>query len=86
MAKIAAIVLGGIVLVLWALERYHEKVETYWQYKTAASALRNNIFVQQQQLRTTLGLIRLGHPGFNELRECLEEKYPSQHKETFLII
>jgi hypothetical protein len=50
------------------------------------STLRDNIFIQQQQLHITLRLIGLYQPTIDELRECLEEKYPNQHKEFLSII
>jgi hypothetical protein len=86
MAEITGLVLGGIPLVLWALEQYHEPVKSYYKYDMTLSTLRNNIFVQQQQLHITLGLIGLDKPNITELRECIEEKYPSQRTEFLSII
>jgi hypothetical protein len=76
MAEIAGVVLGGIPIVLLALEKYHDRVKSYWKYEGVLSTLRNNIFVQQQQLRITLSLIGLNQPSVAELQECLKEKYP----------
>lgn len=86
MAEIAGVVLGGIPIALLALERYHDPVKSYWKYDTTLSTLRSNIFVQQQQLLITLGLLGLEQPGFNEIAECLKDKYPSQHKEILSIV
>jgi hypothetical protein len=86
MAELAGVVLGGIPIVLWALKEYHDPVKSYRKYDMTLSTLRDNIFVQQQQLRSTFGLIGLGQPSVDELRECLEEKYPSQQKEFLSII
>jgi hypothetical protein len=86
MAEIAGVVLGGIPIVLLALEKYHDRVKSYWKYEGVLSTLRNNIFVQQQQLRITLSLIGLNQPSVAELQECLKEKYPNQHKEFMSII
>lgn len=86
MAEIPGIVLGGIPVVLWALDRYHEPVKSYLKYDITLSTLRSNIFMQQQQLHLTLGLIGLKEPSVRELRECLEEKYPDQHMEYMSVI
>ena len=83
---IAGLVLGGIPIALWALEKYHDPVKSYWKYDMTLSTLRDNIFVQQQQLQITLRLIGLNQPSIVELRECLEEKYPDKHKEFLSII
>ena len=83
---IAGLVLGGIPIALWALEKYHDPVKSYWKYDMTLSTLRDNIFVQQQQLHITLRLIGLNQPTINELRECLEEKYPNQYREFLSII
>jgi hypothetical protein len=86
MAELAGVVLGGIPIVLWALKEYHDPVKSYRKYDMTLSTLRNNIFVQQQQLRSTVSLIGLGKPSIDELRECLEEKYPYQQEEFLSII
>ena len=83
---IAGLVLGGIPIALWALEKYHDPVKSFWKYDMTLSTLRDNIFIQQQQLHITLRLIGLYQPTIDELRECLEEKYPNQHKEFLSII
>jgi hypothetical protein len=83
---IAGLVLGGIPIALWALEKYHDPVKSYWKYDMTLSTLRDNIFVQQQQLRITLRLIGLNQPSINELRECLKEKYPNHYREFLSII
>ena len=83
---IAGLVLGGIPIALWALEKYHDPVKSYWKYDMTLSTLRDNIFVQQQQLHITLRLIGLNQPSINELRECLEEKYPNNYEEYLSII
>ena len=83
---IAGLVLGGIPIALWALEKYHDPVKSYWKYDMTLSTLRDNIFVQQQQLHITLRLIGLNQPTINELRECLEEKYPNHYREFLSII
>jgi len=86
MAELAGVVLGGIPIILWALQQYHDPVKSYRKYDMTLSTLRNNIFVQQQQLRATFSLIGLGQPSIDELRECLEEKYPYQREEFLAII
>lgn len=83
---IAGLVLGGIPIALWALEKYHDPVRSYVKYDMTLSTLRDNIFVQQQQLQITLRLIGLNQPSIVELRERLEEKYPDQHREFLSII
>ncbi len=86
MAEVAGVVLGGIPVVLLALEKYHDPVKSYWKYDTTLSTLRTNIFVQQQQLRITLSLIGLEDASIDEVRECLKEKYPLQQQEFLSIL
>ena len=86
MAEIAGVVLGGIPIALWAFDRYREPVESYCKYDMTLSTLQDNIFIQQQQLRTTLGLIGLDQPCFHEVQEWIREKYPSRHEEILSIV
>ncbi|OCL12217.1 hypothetical protein AOQ84DRAFT_386279 [Glonium stellatum] len=83
---IAGLVLGGIPIALWALEKYQDPVKSYFKYDMTLSTLRDNIFVQKQQLYVTFDLIGLSQPTIEELRVCLEEKYPNQHREFLSII
>jgi hypothetical protein len=89
MAEVAGIVLGGIPVALWALQRYHDAAKSYRnfrKYDMTLSTLRDNIFVQQQQLHITIGLIGLDQPSINELQERIQESYPRQQREIISII
>ena len=86
MAKVAGGVLGRIPIAILAVEKYHDPVKNYWKYDTTLSTLRNNILVQQQQLRVTLSLIGLEQASINKVQERLEEKCLHQQEEFLSII
>ena len=86
MAEVAGVVLGGIPIALKALEKYHKSVKDYSNYDITLSTLRDNIFLQQQQLRATMSLIGHDRPDFDEVQEYLKEKFPDQQREFLSII
>ena len=83
---VLGLVLGGIPLVLWALGKYHDPVKDYWKYDLTLSTLRDNIFVQQEQLNITLANIGLHRPTPDELEQHLRSTYPHKYKEFMSII
>ncbi|KAF4336912.1 hypothetical protein FBEOM_9211 [Fusarium beomiforme] len=86
MAEVAGLVLGGIPIAVWALEKYAEPIDTLHHYHTAIETLRADLVLQKRQLETTLNSVGLKEPSGAELRECLEAKFPSIHKELITII
>ena len=86
MTEVAGLVLGGIPLVLRALDKYRDPVKDYLRYDSTLATLRDNIFIQQQQLNITLGNIGLYQPGLEELEDHLQSKYPGKQTEFMSII
>ena len=77
MAEIAGLVLGGIPLAIWALEKYAEPFEAFHRYRTSIDTFRADLILQKWQLQTTLSNVGLhADPSTKELRECFETKYP----------
>ncbi|KAK1763701.1 hypothetical protein QBC33DRAFT_548990 [Phialemonium atrogriseum] len=77
MAEIAGLVLGGIPLAIWALEKYAEPFEAFHRYRTSIDTFRADLILQKWQLQTTLSNVGLhADPSTQELRECFETKYP----------
>ncbi|SPO04608.1 uncharacterized protein DNG_07293 [Cephalotrichum gorgonifer] len=87
MAEIAGLVLGGIPLIIWALDRYAEPFEAFHHYRTSIETLRTDLVLQNRQLQTTLSNIGLDNePTIDELRECFATKFPSISRELESII
>ena len=86
--EVAGLVLGGIPIVLYAIDNYHRCLQAtadYWRYEGTLKLLRSHIFVQQQQLQITLRSIGLVEPTPFELEEYLRHRYPDKH-DVFLDI
>jgi hypothetical protein len=87
MAEVAGLVLGGIPLAIWALEKYAEPFEAFHNYRTSIETFRTNLILQNWHLQTTLSNIGLGsEPSIDELRECFETKFPSISRELMVIV
>lgn len=86
MAEFAGLVLGGIPIVIWALEQYAAPLETYTNYHIAISTLKANMTLQQWQLEKTLASIGLHQPSKGDLRQCLEDKFPDKQQELLFIV
>ena len=87
MAEVAGLVLGGIPLAIWALEKYAEPFEAFHDYHTSIETFRANLILQNLHLQTTLSNIGLGSkPSIDELRECFETKFPSISRELMVIV
>ncbi len=76
MAELAGLVLGGIPIAIWALEKYAGPVETYHRYHDVIRTLQADLFLQTRQLQLTFANIGLEQPSEGELRTCLEAKFP----------
>ena len=87
MAEAAGMVLAGIPLAIWALEKYAEPFETFHNYRISIETLRANLILQRSQLQITLSNVGLGRePSIDELRECFEKKFPGISNELTFIV
>jgi hypothetical protein len=87
--EVAGIVLGGIPVVLYALDNYHrclQPAKDYWKYDSTLKTIRMNIFIQQEQLQLSLRNIGLERPTQQELQEHLLQLYPLAKCKEFLNI
>ncbi|KAF2798221.1 hypothetical protein K505DRAFT_268188 [Melanomma pulvis-pyrius CBS 109.77] len=84
---VAGLVLGGIPIAIWALDKYAEPFEAYHKYRTSIETFRTNLILQKWHLQTTLSNIGLSsEPSIDELRECFETKYSSISRELMFIV
>lgn len=87
MAEIAGLVVGGIPLAIWALEKYAEPLGAFNKYRTSIETFRTDLILQKRQLQTTLSNIGLpDNPSNEELRQCFELKFPDISRELMSII
>ncbi len=88
--EVAGLVLGGIPLVLYALDNYHRclnPAKDYWKYDSTLKIIRMNVFIQQEQLKVTLrNCVGLEKPSQKELQERLLQLYPRAKCQEFLNI
>lgn len=86
MAEIAGLVLGGIPLVILALEKYAEPFSAYHRYRVSIEDFRSDLIIQRRQLHTTISTIGLSDDSTTEeLRECLERQFPDVAEELMSI-
>lgn len=55
--EVTGVVLGGIPLVIWALENYRKALDPakdYWRYDATLQTIETNMFIQKEQLEVTL--------------------------------
>jgi hypothetical protein len=87
MAEVAGLVLGGIPIAIWALEKYAEPLEAFHNYRTSIETLHTNLTLQNRQLQITLANIGLGgEPSIEELQECFKTKFPSISNELLFTV
>lgn len=87
--EVAGVVLGGIPLVLYALDNYHRAwnpAKDILQWGSTISTIQMNIFLQKQQLDTTLSNLGLHDPTRIELEERLRQHYPDKFEMFMQII
>ena len=88
--EVAGVLLGGVPLVLWALDNYMKAwnpAKDYWRWGSTIATIRMNIFLQQQQLDVTFS--NLGLPPNatkSEVESILQRQYPSKHAAFMEII
>lgn len=79
--EVAGAVLGGIPLILWALENYRKALnpaKDYWRYESTLRTIENNIFVQKEQLNVTFQNIGLQDASLTEVELYLRRRYPDK--------
>jgi hypothetical protein len=88
MAEVAGLVLGGIPIVIWALEKYAEPYSEYRNSRRSIETLRAGLVLQNRQLQRTLSNVGLEEQcSLKELQECFQAKFPESSKElTSLVI
>lgn len=87
MAEAAGLVLGGIPLIIWALEKYAEPLEAFANYRTSIESLRASLVLQIKQFRSTLSSLGLGtEPSRQELQDCFYTKFPDTSHELIFIV
>ncbi|KAH8882463.1 hypothetical protein GQ53DRAFT_885553 [Thozetella sp. PMI_491] len=86
MAEVAGLVLGGIPLAIWALEKYAEPFEAYHRYRISIENLQTDLSLQKQHLQLTLTSVGLETESpADDFRECFETNFPSVSRELMLI-
>ncbi|KAJ5519016.1 hypothetical protein N7453_001438 [Penicillium expansum] len=87
MAEIASLVLGGLPIAIWALEKYMEPLQAFHNYRTSIETFRTNLILQNRQLQTTLCNLRLDNePSREELRKFFDTKFSSISHELIFIV
>lgn len=86
MAEIAGLVLGGLPIAIWALEKYVEPLQAFHNYRTSIETFRTNLILQNRQLQTTLCNLGLDEPSREELRKCFDTKFSSISHELIFIV
>ncbi|KAF9641769.1 hypothetical protein BFW01_g1752 [Lasiodiplodia theobromae] len=84
MTEIAGLVLGGIPIAIWALEKYAEPLVVS---NNSIETFRANLIMQKRHLQTTLSNIGLGsEPSIEELHECFKTKYSGIFPQLMFIV
>ncbi|KAL7935817.1 hypothetical protein V8C35DRAFT_298324 [Trichoderma chlorosporum] len=86
MAEAMGLALSVLPIVIWALEKYSEPFEAYSDYHNTISTLQANLQIQRMHLEATFQSIGLRHPTPRELHECLQQKFPQNHREILFIV
>jgi len=85
--ELAGLVLGGIPVAIWALEKYAEPFEAFHDYRTSIETLSAELTLQNRHLQTTLTNIGLpSDPSPEELCECFKTKFPAISRDLLIII
>lgn len=85
---IAGLALAGLPIALYALDNYHRVLnpaKDWWRYGPTLATIRDNVFIQQQQLQATFRTMGLQDPTLDELKEHLVTKYPDKYHEFISI-
>jgi hypothetical protein len=74
---------------LYALDNYQrawDPLKDHWKWREAMGTIRNEIFLQKQQLDTTLGNLDLRDPTMGEVEAALQIRFPGTCNEFMKII
>ena len=88
----AGVVLGAVPLILYALDNYQkawDPVKDIWHWSETIGTIRIQIFLQKQQLQTTLRALDLeltDHTTMDEIEAALQTNHPSQWEQFIGII
>ncbi|THX45471.1 hypothetical protein D6D08_10396 [Aureobasidium pullulans] len=82
MAEVAGLVLGGVPLIVMAMQSYREFLEyggNYLKYDDLLQEIKDAVSIQQDLLYGTFETIGLHEPNYDELGARLQELYPGKH-------
>ncbi|CAK7207456.1 hypothetical protein SEUCBS139899_010266 [Sporothrix eucalyptigena] len=85
MAEVAGLILGGIPLVISAVEIFAEPLESYRDYYRDVLKFHSCLKIQRKKLEITLSNIGLDNPTKDELCECVKSKFPDIADEILCI-
>lgn len=77
--EVAGVVLGGIPLILLALDNYRRVIKTfkdYFRYDALLNRLKDYLFIQQEQYKITLGSIGLSDMSLDDIEAHLRARHP----------
>lgn len=89
MADIAGLVLGGLPIALYCLDNYRrclDSVTDWRRYEDTLKPIRNNVFLQQEQLNATLRTLGLHDPSPGDLQDCLRVNFPDRYDKFLSIL
>lgn len=90
--EVAGVVLGAVPLILYALDNYQrawDPVKDIWHWKETIETIRTQIFLQKQQLQTTLRVLDLeltDHTTMEEIEAALQIIHSSRWEQFIGII
>jgi hypothetical protein len=87
--EVAGVVLGAVPLILYALDNYErawDPVKQTWRWKETVRTIRNQIFLQKEQLDTTLKTLGLADATMTDVEYALQIHHPLQCKHFMQII
>ncbi|KAK2766115.1 hypothetical protein FQN54_007630 [Arachnomyces sp. PD_36] len=87
--EVAGVVFGAVPLILYALDSYKrawEPVMDFWRWDDTIMTIRNNMFLQKQQLDTTLAILNLKDPTLDEVERALLHRFPEKCEDFMAII
>lgn len=87
--EVAGVVLGAVPLILHALDNYGkvwDPVKQAWRWEETFQTIRNQIFLQKEQLDTTLETLGLADATMAEVEYALQIHHPLQCKQFMRII
>ncbi|ORY08200.1 hypothetical protein BCR34DRAFT_13749 [Clohesyomyces aquaticus] len=79
--EIAGVVLGAVPVILYALDNYErawDPAKDFWNWGETIGMIRDQIFLQKQQLDTTLKILGLQNPTMEEIEAALLISHPNQ--------